>query len=393
MVRDIRRTSDQYNRIILKIQILKKDEWDYFAKKFRCAILSEINQPEASDRMKNLQSMRARIAEHYRSAIRQGILPPGSMLPAARTLAVEWHTAESNVHQAIATLAREGLVNRRPRAGTFVSDAAREMRSVAIFLDWFHLRRGEDFTRLLVEMLEREFASRRIGCRVIYDTPGGAGMRELRQLASSRRIQAVVLRSLPAEHFPFFSHLPVPFAALSSMRIPNRVTFHSAEVARKMVRMLAGCRGLGLLAPGIAPDFVEKCRMAAKEENMELRPEWIFTELEDIPAGASTTFAYHAMTRLWNAPARPDGLMVFSDDLAGGIAMAGYRWGFRIPEDFRLAIHTTSENPVIFPFECTLLEHSIAEIAALLAGQLDDLWNGRTPRAGHLTMSIREIKL
>ena len=378
---------------MLKNQIPKKDECDYFEKKFRRAILSETNHQETIEPMRNLQSVRARIAEHYRSAIRLGVLPPGSALPAARTLAAEWHTAESNVHQAIAMLAREGLVNRRPRAGTFVSEAAREMRSVAIFLDWFHLRRGENFTRLLVEMLEKEFAARRIACRVIYDTPGGAGMHELRQLASARRIQAVVVRSLTAEQFPFFSRLPVPFAALSSMRIPNRVTFLSAEVARKMVRALADCRGIGLLAPGISADFTEKCRQAAKEENVELRPEWIFTEFEDVPSGDSEPFAYHAMTRLWNAPTRPAGVMAFSDDLVGGIAMAGSRWGFRIPEDFRLAVHTTGENPVIFPFECTLLEHSIAEIASLLAGQLDDLWNGRTPRSGQLTMSIREIKL
>ena len=346
--------------------------------------------------MKSAESVRSRIAEHYRSAIRRGVLAPGAALPSARTLAAEWNTAESNVHSAIASLAREGLVTRRPRAGTVVCDGANELRSVAIFLDWFHTQRGEQFTRILVEILESEFAARGVGCRVLYDTPGGAGLRELASLASSRRIQGVIARNLAPERFDFFSKLPVPFSALSMMRIPNRVGLLSGEMARTMADALAGCRRIGMLLPHGYREFCTQCTAAAAKRGMELRPEWILTAAEcgePDPDGAG--YAYRAMERLWrmSAEARPDGVMVFADDLVGGIAMAQCRWHFRIPEDFRLAIHTTSENPVIFPFECTLVEQSIRQIASLLIGQLCDLRAGVAPRPGHLTVTSRKFRL
>ena len=59
-----------------------------------------------------------------------------------------------------------------------------------------------------------------------------------------------------------------------------------------------------------------------------------------------------------------------------------------MPGDLKLVVHRTVENPVIFPFDCMLVEQSIAELVRLLVGKLIDGFEGRAPRQGELSIRI-----
>lgn len=338
-------------------------------------------------------SIRSQILEFYRTAIRSGKLPEGSVLPPARKLAAELGTAEANVHHAIARLAKEGLIVRRPKIGSVVSGPARMYR-VAFFLPELYTRRGERFTRPLIEILERELAEQGIReFQVIYETASKEGWKLLEQLAESHRIQGVLVRGIHEDERALFSRLPIPFAAITDCSQPAGVRIVTPKLAESMLEgvKLQGCRSSGVIFSGSRKRCKSLFAAASDRAGVEIRPEWMFcrddygSDILDIDH-----FGYLGSERILAAPTRPEALMLFSDDLVAGVTMRLYAARLRVPETLKLVIHRTVENPVVFPFECVLVEQSISELARLLVGKLIDEFEGRKPRKGEL--SIRTVR-
>lgn len=348
------------------------------------------------------KSIRSQIVEHFRAKIRKGGLKPGDRLPSARELAGTFGTAESNVHHALAALVKEGLLTRRPKAGTVVTTGVEKLTCAAIYLSWLFIQRGENFTRLLIEMLEESFSARGIRCMVIYDTPSQNGLEQLKKLAENRQIQGVIVRNLTPDQYPFFARLPIPFSALTSMRIPNRVSFFSTETIREIATRIRrdGIRQLGILAANqiVNPDgspeneIHQQLFQQLQRQQLHVRPEWIFdsSRLGVAKVLDSTTFAYTGFQAIWQQPEHPEAFLLFSDDLVSGLAMAFYRYNVKVPEDIRLYIHKTRENELVLPFPCTLLENRIHELAETLVQQLVDQSEGRPPTPGRLSLEIRD---
>src|ERR1017187_5822524 len=63
----------------------------------------------------------AQITNHYRAAIRDGLLVPGQQLPPITQLAAEWNVSVSTAAKAISQLQVEGAIWTSPQ-GSFVSD-------------------------------------------------------------------------------------------------------------------------------------------------------------------------------------------------------------------------------------------------------------------------------
>ncbi|MFI5929755.1 GntR family transcriptional regulator [Micromonospora sp. NPDC051543] len=59
------------------------------------------------------------IAEELRKRIESGLIPPGALLPAESTLAVEFEAARGTIRQAIAVLRDDGLVTTEHGRGTY----------------------------------------------------------------------------------------------------------------------------------------------------------------------------------------------------------------------------------------------------------------------------------
>lgn len=337
------------------------------------------------------KSIRARIIDHYRTEIRLGKLTAGDRLPSARELARLFGTAEANVHHALAALVKEGMLMRRPKTGTVVTDRMERLTCVAIYLNWHYIQRGENFTRLLIEMLENRLAEEGIRSIVVYETPSQNGMERLKALAESREIQGVIVRSLRPDQYAFFSRLPVPFAAISAMRLPNSVTFSSADFARRLAKRLEqdGIHRVGILS-SLNGETAKKSWVSSRslfpgvlaDHGFDLRPEWIYdggsAGLERVLD--SSAFAYAGFAKIWNCREHPEALLVFSDDMVGGLAMSFFQHRVNVPEDLRLYIHKTVENEIILPFPCVLMEQRISELADLLVRQLLDRSRGIVSR-------------
>ena len=101
-------------------------------------------------------------------------------------------------------------------------------------------------------------------------------------------------------------------------------------------------------------------------------------------------FAGHALGALLDTVRPPDSVLLLSDNLVPGVTMELYRRKLNVPDQLRIAVHRTVENPIGFPFPCMLVENRIDELAGLLVGRLLDLHAGRPPRAGELSVACRE---
>lgn len=66
------------------------------------------------------ESVHSQVAKHIRNDIAAGILRDGQQLPSTREMAAEWQVSVFTINQAMDTLAKEGLVVSKPRAGRVV---------------------------------------------------------------------------------------------------------------------------------------------------------------------------------------------------------------------------------------------------------------------------------
>jgi len=170
------------------------------------------------------------------------------------------------------------------------------------------------------------------------------------------------------------------------MRIPGAAYFFNENLVRRSFEALqmSGCRTFGVIG---AFSFVEKnSRFAelllhhAPEYGLRIRDEWKYTKDRihgNRPVVDMKEFGYAAMETFWKMKMRPEGLLVYSDDLSSGITLSLYQNRIQVPEDVRLVIHRTIESREICPFPCIFVESSIAEMAETLVKNLRSLYAGK----------------
>lgn len=184
------------------------------------------------------KSIRSQVVEYYRRKIKSGELPAGSVLPSAQQLAEELGTAETNIHHAMTTLVREGLISRRPRTGSVVIEQPERITGAAIYLDHLHLRRGESFTYPFIDALKKSFAKHGITPHVVYAFDPEQGMRDLKRLAEQQVIQGCIFRSIGAADYENICKLPIVCCGMSSMRIPGAAYFFNENLVRRSFEAL-----------------------------------------------------------------------------------------------------------------------------------------------------------
>lgn len=332
------------------------------------------------------KSIRSQVVEYYRRKIKSGELPAGSVLPSAQRLAEELGTAETNIHHAMTTLVREGLISRRPRTGSVVIEQPERITGAAIYLDHLHLRRGESFTYPFIDALKKSFAKHGITPHVVYAFDPEQGMRDLKRLAEQQVIQGCIFRSIGAADYENICKLPIVCCGMSSMRIPGAAYFFNENLVRRSFEALqmSGCRTFGVIGAFSFDEknsrFTELLLHHAAEYGLRIRDEWKYTKDRihgNRPVVDMKEFGYTAMETFWKMKKRPEGLLVYSDDLSSGITLSLYQNRIQVPEDVRLVIHRTVESREICPFPCIFVESSIAEMAEILVKNLRSLYAGK----------------
>ena len=178
-------------------------------------------------------------------------------------------------------------------------------------------------------------------------------MRDLKRLAEQQVIQGCIFRSIGAADYENICKLPIVCCGMSSMRIPGAAYFFNENLVRRSFEALqmSGCRTFGVSGAFSFDEknsrFTELLLHHAAEYGLRIRDEWKYTKDRihgNRPVVDMKEFGYTAMETFWKMKKRPEGLLVYSDDLSSGITLSLYQNRIQVPEDVRLVIHRTVES-------------------------------------------------
>jgi len=110
--------------------------------------------------------------QHYAREILTGRLAPGARIPSNAELATIWKTSSRAVHAALGGLVIRGLVERKQRRGTFVTDHRRSAM-IGVLVKGHLVNENAAYFRMLCYQLEVQLEKLRLSCR-IYDDLGNS---------------------------------------------------------------------------------------------------------------------------------------------------------------------------------------------------------------------------
>jgi len=354
-------------------------------------------------------TVRQQVRDELRAAILDGQLAPGSNLPSTQELAERWGSPVANIHAALTTLVKEGLLVRVPGVGTVVNRPEARLERVALYSMTSTLAHEETaFERAVLTELSSELGRRGIGVEVLVDPrppdAQGTELDVLARMASERKVQAVIAARVAPENVEWLRKLPVVTAFVSSLPLRNAVRLDPQPFVEESLRVLRdqGCRRVGLIsawAPmspnrvrpfGAQANPLDHFARQAQEWGLEARPGWIVTPASEIPAEEYEAFGHHAFRKFWAQPDRPEALIVFTDFVARGVLHGVLESGARIPDDLRLVLHRNAELPYYCPVPATFVELSVRQAARELIKLVEGQFRGDTPQPVTLSFTASE---
>jgi DNA-binding transcriptional regulator YhcF (GntR family)/DNA-binding LacI/PurR family transcriptional regulator len=330
------------------------------------------------------------IEEYIRQQIAEGVYPVNSKLPSTSALASATGTSVCTVQAALAKLSREGILDRRTRHGTFVKGNRATLTHAGLYLRRLLLREDSAFYQVLCRELQRLLGSRGVKCRIWADErdeeecPGPPD--SLSRAMERREIQALICPLVAGPDLRWLRDPKVPASMLTTdMRMPNGVGGNFREMIVQGLTELKnqGCRTVGVInsmqlrsnQPNSSElDFYRFWENATNEMGLESRNEWIRFPREFTPHFAN--FGYDQFKRLWSLPQRPDGVLVYPDEMAPGVITAMLECGVTVPRDLKMIIHANDLIPYVCPFPVSYLCTKVSIFANALIQQIDTQLKG-----------------
>ncbi len=360
-------------------------------------------------RLRESEPYYRQIEQHMREMIGRGDVKVGQKLPPMRELA-EWYGVDiSTVQPAMATLARQKLIVRHPRRGTFVSEAKPTLTNV-LYYDVVNDCHGypHTFSLFLAREVRRLLDQRGLTIETWSDSrphaSADAPPAGLAEAIRQRRIQGIVAPTAQWNHVRWLAKLKTPCVFVTSRDVPNRVAPDSGQFAEASVRALAdqGCRSIGLITPTETDRMFEGKPVEAGRHlfrrfiditgdlGIAVRSDWMRTARQNLESGfEQERFGYEQFQALWRLPERPEGLVVCPDSTARGVIAAMLECGVKTPRDIRLLLQRNVELPLLCPMEATFALLSIREYAENMIRMLDQIvTTGRDVPPVHLPFAI-----
>ena len=341
-------------------------------------------------------SRRSEMAAYLRELIVSGKVAAGTKLPPTLELAKACGSHAPAVQAAMNALVKEGLVLRLMGRGTFVRDAAGDLRKVALYVPGGR-RVANNFAGHLMRMLEEQLSLRGVRSESWIsrrsETLAEQPWEELVAAAKRREIQGVIVPVLEPREVPWLIKLPVPVAFLATEHLPNRVELAAWKPAMdSALAHLAsqGCRSIGLitvlsrLAEDVGGDkaesvkFFERFFQLAKDHGLQVQESWIQSPPVELPEKAAARFGYDSFHQLWNQPEKPDALFVYTDVAAQGVLMALGQRQVRVPDELRLVLHRNAEMGLFCPVPASFIDVNVQKVASALVDLLQRLCRGES---------------
>jgi len=344
------------------------------------------------------QPTHRRIFEGLREQIRSGRYVPGTQLPGTRELAVDWQTSIFTVHTALRALAKEGWIDRRPNAGTYIADPRQRFLCAGIYhaADIGSVK-SNAFTRYLhfalMERLEKLHKSTEVFNDTRPEDEQGRLFAPLAEAIAQKRIQCLIAPRINSADAASLARLSIPTAFVSNPFSNGRIDFNHPMFLQEGARRLAaqGCRSIGILSNTQMPldendsylNFYPSFHHAVEKAGLATRNEWIRR-----PAGAEPDlagFGYREFKTLWGLPERPDGLIILPDPVAQGAIIAILELGAGVvPALMKFVFHRNAHLPYLCPFPVTWAISDEDKLADALINLIQKQFEGTPIEPSHL---------
>jgi DNA-binding LacI/PurR family transcriptional regulator len=366
---------------------------------------------------KTLKRSHDTLSQQITSILRQEILTelrPGQRLPAIQRLAERFEVCFNTVREGLSALAEEGLIERRPGSGTYVSDMTKS-RHVGVLVDTdisdpqtpYSYRR---MPQQAVRFLRHKGAAARLyaGHAPVSDAPHPLTCTEFIEACERQQLCGVIIFDAPA--YPFFQwcralttlrrlHTPI-VAERGRMgeEIDAMVYLDYGDMVRTGVEHLLrqGRRRIALLEYELLGDVagprkrrdvvLESFHAAMAAAGVAVNPRWIRRDLHPCAAGAG----WEEFREIWvGGEEKPDGLLICDDNLFPGAAMAILQIGLRVPEDLLVVTHWNKGAGMRLPFPVVKLEADVDAHARGMAATLLKLMHGERPENRRVALSCQ----
>jgi DNA-binding GntR family transcriptional regulator len=342
------------------------------------------------------EALHRQITKHIRSLIHAGEFTVGAKLPRMHDLAALWNTNYFTVHTALSGLVREGLLERKPRLGTFVREQRKELRSVGIYYgDEILIKHEREFYRSLhgqlLALLHKEDISTRvfIDCRPrrVQDQP----LQELLDSISAHEIQGLIVPLINPLLKSWTNKVPVPTSLFSSSRTEySRICIDNEQIMNLACRTLAeqGCRTVGLInpTPPTSPSWGKNedetifnvFHSCAEKFGLGTRKAW--TRVPKLHPESQEKYGYNEFHKLWGHVEKPDGLIVYPENVSHGVVLALLERQVRVPSDLKLVLHKNQKVDFLSSIPTNWIITREKDIAQALIQQIKDRFAGLQPR-------------
>lgn len=294
------------------------------------------------------------------------------------------------VQKAMRELAREGLVVRQRKSGTFVAGVSPGLHCLGLYHAMaFPPPRHDAYVYRLHLEIQKLVEARGIGLRVWNDerSEQSSPPQSLLQAAERREIQGLVSTVVHAERRPWLRKLPIAVTmqgpGMDGVSSASFDTFSFFEQGLKALRR-QGMNSCGIIVPFRADTFrpvLERCQILATKLKLELRKECVVClpdAIDEIYSSEYEACGYEAYQRFHRIRNRPEGLMVYPDSICRGVVLSMIDKKVRVPEKLRVVMHTNDEIGMFCPFPFIGITSCIQTLAEVLIRQIDDLIAGKS---------------
>ncbi len=323
----------------------------------------------------------------YRELVRP-LLETGGRLPSNRQLALDLKANTATISKALQELEKEGLLSKQVGAGTFVlPQKNRPASSVGLYYGKHVLDSCKDsaFTCELDTCIQRELLRRGRSYRHYIEARPpefkAIPLPLLEDDIASHKISSLITLGINAAQRACLSKLSVPIISLDQDLGWGRIRFDFTKAGYDAASLLAakGCRNVKLITVflhewDIADATSSTARLLRAGMANALSPRGIAAPepltVEDLPESAqrpgespgTEKLGGELFKKVWSRH-HPDGIVVFTDIFAVGVARAIEELGLVVGTDIHVVMLTNKELrwPELERF--TRLELSIEEIA------------------------------
>jgi len=319
------------------------------------------------------------VAEQMRKKIITGEILPGTKLPATSEMATQSGTDVRTVHRALTELVKEGLITRARKIGTYVCERKKDISPIGIYFSE-KPERQRGFIQALNKELQELCHERNIATRVWYDQREDQStvLPEIEQALHDHSINALIATAADSRHSKWLARLPIPLATLGGS-FDSSVHLDLNQFFEKSIRILRekGITKIGFITAlrGDHP-ALKGVASFARSEGVEVKDEWVFRPTEFLRNDYYEFFGFDCFQQLWSQAERPEGLIVYPDEMARGVVMGVMNTQAKVPEELQVVFHKNMEIDYFCHLPVTYVATCVRDVAEAHLKQVMDCFEG-----------------